>query len=507
MPTPLTSRARLSRIGLGTVLVAGLLVNGPTPAARADVPPPGNVVASIDSVLDDQGHSTHVSTRRGALSYQARSLTDGIEVVWGGPQGVDHRVAIRASDEWPLRIGTYPDVDEFASAAGPGLDVAQEHGEVDVLDLAADADGTVTRFDIVFLSSTTTPTWSLLGEIRMNEPEPTSTRLSPSATALHWPRQEVGGAHLRAVEELTNVSGTPLRLGTARISHGATRDYRLGSDHCSGRTLPRGASCTLAVAFSPRSGGPRNAVLVVPVPGRNLAVSLAGAGRLGSSSLVATDHEGRTETFHHLWADGNGARAASYLFGSEGRGRDPEWGFLVDLADHAGPLTLGHHRTSGDDPTPYRFDLRLGPTCNHLSGTEDVHGFAEDATHQPTYLDLTFSQHCADRGVRHPDVHGRLRWQVRADVRAPVRPTALRRVGAVARWVRSTSHDQAGTIVRVVPGSGRGATPASGLAVGSGGATSGALPRLVRGAHYSLVAFAVDETGNVSSARVVHLTG
>ena len=509
------SRARLQATGLGVLLVVGLLVAVPAPTARADVPPPGNVIASIDNTLDFYGggaldRPTHASTRTGALMYENRTVTDGLRVVWGGPDRLDYAVEISASTESPLRTGIFTDVGDRPDGSGnPGLDASLPggsagHGEVDILDLAADADGTVTRFDIVFLTSATDARAAVFGEIRMNEPEPTSPVLSPSATSLHWPLQELGAAPLPATEELTNVSGAPLKLGRARISHGATKDYRIRADRCSGRTLAPGAACTVAVAYEPRSGGPRNALLVVPVPGRNLAVSLAGRGLIGSSSLVSTDYAGDTEHFHHFWADGNGSVAGSYTFRADGVGHDPMWGFDLTLGGPAEPLATGHHATEDDGDEPYSFGLRIGPTCT-LRGSEDVHGFREDVNHQPTYVDVTFHQQCSASGVKHRDIHGRLRWQYRADLKAPARPTALRASGSAVRWTRSRSHDQAGTIVRVVPGSGAGATPGSGWAVSAGAAMSGTLPILASGS-YSLVAFSVDRTGNVSAARTLPIT-
>lgn len=506
--TPPFSPAPLSTLGcLLLVLLLGVaVVPGASAPAPAHAEPTGNVIVSVNQTLDSDYGPPRITTRVASV-FRDSSLTSGLEVVWGS-----NRITINSSPQHPLRRGLYPDANEvLATEAAPGLyvdagfPVAAHHGVVDVLDLATDEAGRFTRFDIVFVAKAIDPEDTVFGEIRMNEPEQ-SPVLSPSATAFHWPAVHVGGPPILAAEPFTNTSRQRVRLGQVRVRRGATADYRIRSDRCSGRTLRPGTSCRLLIAYSPRAGGPRNAVLVLPVAGRTLAVSLSGQAPLGTSSFITSGGYplGSTGvTFDDIWAEGFSSRGfVGYRWHSADKHQTGPNFLSLDFGAPTDPPALGTHRTSAEPPLRYLFDLLIAVRCNDMYGTVTVHDFRRDATYQPTHVDLTFRQNCVAYGRPTATFTGRLRWQDRKDLTAPAKPTKLRVAARKVSWTNSRSTDWASTLVRVVPGNGQGATTASGWAVSAGRARVSRLPRLVPGLTYSVVAFSVDKTGNTSPATI-----
>lgn len=55
-------------------------------------------------------------------------------------------------------------------------------------------------------------------------------------------------------------------------------EFSLTADHCTGRTLANGATCTVAVQFAPMSTGIKHASLQVTIPGGDSA-GLTGTGQ------------------------------------------------------------------------------------------------------------------------------------------------------------------------------------------------------------------------------------
>ncbi|GAB2586648.1 hypothetical protein GCM10009593_27110 [Microlunatus antarcticus] len=456
----------------------------------------------------------------GTVTYSTRTakvsgtLADGLWVDWDFDDFPYPQLEFDSSVQRPLHVGVFANIQPSPDTGDPTIDDFTDrafeplHGEFDVLDLATDSDGHFTRFDIVFITSTTFAPNTVFGEVRLNEDAP-STVVSPSATALRWPLVRRHSDPLWAVETLTNTSTSKVKLGKADLTRGATSDYRIRKDRCSHHTLAPGASCTLQVGFSPTHGGPRDAVLEVPTGTQAVTMSLAGAAAIGTTKLTVTGsyapHDKKKTTYRDISVDSDYDRTSSttgYRFsGIVQTGNQPH-GFEIEVGGPR-PFTSGTYSTHEDvtPQEPYVFGFLLDYRCYNQAGTITIHDFQTDARNVPTEADIDIVQHCD-----HVTLKGRLQWQDRDDTRAPSKPTKLRITGGKARWTHSSSKDYAATVVRVVPGTGTDATPLNGYPVSSSRATSAALPTLTKGQSYTLLAYSLDETGNASAATMLAFT-
>lgn len=111
-----------------------------------------------------------------------------------------------------------------------------------------------------------------------------------------------GGTAATEAITISNAGGVPLVLGTISLAGRDSDDFTIGSDSCSGTSLPSGGNCTMTIVHTPDSGGVRSASLVIPsddpdrpelsvtlasrdIPLRTLTVSFAGEG---SGSIVSS---------------------------------------------------------------------------------------------------------------------------------------------------------------------------------------------------------------------------
>ena len=450
------------------------------------------------------------------------SLRGGIGVVWAGGR---FRLSLGPGDDSALHAGLSgtpqlgldnPDTDLGGSAELDGDSYSSFDGQADLVDVAVDASGNITRFDLVYAFTQERALGAVFGEMRMNEPEQLPT-LSPTAHQLVWPRVGLENDAVLATDAFRNTSDVPLSIRTATLA-GAHRDYIVKDDTCSGSVLAPAASCAITIAYRPVAGGPRLATLVVPTGSGALRVALASKAPLGRTSLTSHGDEyvdkGRHTTFEPVAIYGHG----NYGHGSSA----PEHGFHVvrdelspqiqaspedevdlQLTKNHGHVERGAHKTHGS-ARAYGFEYHANFNfCDDLSGTIDVHQFVLDQDGQPTYVDIDFDQRCTRHLEHTGTIHGRLRYQARHDVTAPKRPTKLRVVDGQVSWARSTSKDLASTVVRVDLGSRF--DPTRGISVSQGSARSAALPRLNPGATYTVAAFSVDQTGNVSKPALLKI--
>lgn len=252
-------------------------------------------------------------------------------------------------------------------------------------------------------------------------------------------------------------------------------------------------------------------MLVVPTAGPNLAVALTGTGMIGTTKLTLAGRypTGNPTRLALLVAEGvTNPRGGPGDFRFNALGFDQ--GRLEITLDGSHPLQKGRHDTGSIDHDDMDgrvvFDLLAGFRCRDLYGHETVASFTTDADNQPTSADLTFSQHCVTSATEQRDFTGRLRWQDRGDRTAPRRPSQLTADPSTVRWHNSGTSDRSHTVVRVFPATTSRYGPTGGSAVYSGKATSAELPSLVAGHQYTIAAFSVDRTGNVSAPRTVIIT-
>ncbi|MEA2566420.1 MAG: hypothetical protein QOD49_1597 [Actinomycetota bacterium] len=78
---------------------------------------------------------------------------------------------------------------------------------------------------------------------------------------------------------LTNVTGVPVKVNSVTLGQPHPNDFIIGSDTCTGATVPDSSSCTVSVSFAPTTVGPRSSSLTVVANGAALPSSiLSGTG-------------------------------------------------------------------------------------------------------------------------------------------------------------------------------------------------------------------------------------
>jgi hypothetical protein len=313
-----------------------------------------------------------------------------------------------------------------------------------------------------------------------------------------------------------NTAPTGVTVGKVTTSAGFTSDYTVADDRCSGTVLAPGARCSLRVGFSPKAAGPRNATLSIPIDGSTQRIELNGWAPAGKSSITISSQV-LEQPAGSTFANGKYLVWAGRVFSNTSFGASPR-------AEHADAtvgirhgrqqaLTLGRHMVSDDPMDPDGHHLSVGAEgrgCNPLPGSSyTVHTYKQTADGAPAMADISFTAYCL--GANGKASTGRVLYNLRSDTTVPSRPSNLRMSGSgstrTASWSRSSSSDQAYTVVRLVPGTGTNGNGTSGYAVYSGTGSSATLPPLKKGRQYTLHLFGVDKTGNVTAPRTLTFTG
>lgn len=356
------------------------------------------------------------------------------------------------------------------------------------------------------------------GELRMGVPETGS--LSPTARLLHWPLVGREAPALPAVDLFRNVTAQPITVGRATVHGGASRDFTLSEDACSGRVLAPGQDCRLVVAFRSRQGGPRVSTLVVPTSAGATRVPLSGSAPLGGSKIVI---KGNAQfiiwplkvSYAPLTGVALGGRdedrpVVASVFGLDETGRQGRANpvrdrMFLELGGTGAPLRRG---TWSINKPKSRDNLMISAknvNCDsNLIGSITVHRFSVDAHQQPTYADADLDLVC-EYGGEPAKIKIDLAFQTRKDTSAPSRPAVLEVSGNKVSWKKSRAKDLQTTIVRLQPG--RWSSPTSGLLLSVGKGRSATLPTLPPGSRWTVSAFSVDKTGNVSRPRQVTVQG
>ena len=395
-------------------------------------------------------------------------------------------------------------------------------GDVEVLDLAADATGKITRFDIVFRNGTESPAYAYFGQLRYGQAGDTGAVLS--ATTIQYPGTPIGSVPTSTTETIFNTTTAPLKIGTTAVTTGATTDFKISDDKCSNTTLAAGAKCTFKVAFVPTKAGPRTGIVTVKAGTTTKTISLAGSAPLGKTGIMYQGNDYVSGGTTHSFPDGS----FTTVLGSRGPG---DYSFVpmrpygldtgadttrVDVVRYAGgPLEVGTFDTSeATGPasgSTARYGLSVNGTgrgCGSYTGKLTVSAFDVNSAGVLTSARMSWTLKCTfDEGT----MTGSLTWRDRTDKSAPAAVSNLKVANAAgsrtATWAASTATDNRETIVRLVPGTGAGALPTSGLPVTSTSATSATLPALIGGQRYTLVAWSVDTTGNLGAPVALAVSG
>jgi trimeric autotransporter adhesin len=86
---------------------------------------------------------------------------------------------------------------------------------------------------------------------------------------------------------ITNTGSGSLIIGTASLSGTDAALFALGSDSCSGATLPAAATCTFTVTFTPTTAGAKTATVTIPTNDPttpSLSITLTGTGVSASAT-------------------------------------------------------------------------------------------------------------------------------------------------------------------------------------------------------------------------------
>jgi hypothetical protein len=457
------------------------------------------------------------------------TLTAGIEMYGpeskpGASDGVS--ISITPPDGKPLAIGRYL-VDYYSTdwslprvMFSAGGYTHAFRGDIEVLDLAADSTGKIRRFDIVFRYGTEDSTGGFFGQIRLGQPSDTGAVLS--STIMRFPMTPLGSVPILATETITNTTGAPVTIGAASVTSGAT-DFRIANDKCSRTTLAPQARCAMQISFVPTKAGPRTGTASVKIGSATRQISLTGSVPLGKTAFSYGGDDYISGGTTHSFPDGkftNVLRSQPSLgwifapgrpYGLEGAGDSD---ITIQRYD-GGPIQVGTFDTSwGARPEPgstakYGFSVSgYGRGCGQ-TGRVTISSWKVDATGRPVSARLSWTLHCTyhDPGT----MTGSLSWRDRTDKTnpAPVSGLKVTTVNGVrkAAWTGTTSPDAAGSIARLMPGTGALAVPTAGLPVSAGSATSATLPALVAGQRYRLFVWSIDSTGNVGAPTSIAVTG
>lgn len=135
---------------------------------------------------------------------------------------------------------------------------------------------------------------------------PPSAGISFSPTSVTFAAQTVTTAS--AVQKITvsNTGGAALAVKSIAVGGANPGDFPTSGDTCSGATVSPGASCSIAVAFSPAAAGARSATVTFSdnAPGNPHAVAVSGQANprpLATPQLTATA-SGSVEVGGAIWA-------------------------------------------------------------------------------------------------------------------------------------------------------------------------------------------------------------
>lgn len=391
-------------------------------------------------------------------------------------------------------------------------------GDVEVLDIAADAAGNVTRFDIAFRNGPESPSHALFGQVRMGQSSDVGGVLG--TTTVQFPDTPVGSLPIWVHQEVTNFSASALRVGRSTVTNGAATDFRLGRDSCADTLLAPGDSCSLEVGFVPTKGGPRTGIVTIPVGGTAKTFSVAGNAPLGTTTITYAGDDYVSGSATHSFSDGpyatvvQGSASGGWTFTPTrpyGLDADAETAAVTLVKYDGKPIQPGSFNTSGpigpEAGSSAKHGLSVtgnGRGCGAVEGEVAVASFQVDSTGAPVSAQFSWTLKCK---FQTGTMTGSLRWRDRIDKSSPapatdVRLTSLNGVKTVT-WAGSTSKDSTNAIARIVSGPGAGALPTSGLPLTRTSATSAVMPRMIPGRTYTVSVWAIDSAGNTGAPRSI----
>ena len=516
----------LKRIGvaaLTTALVTALSVPAMSVAAA---PIAGTTVITASSTVDPRYKTGRAYTGLGATAkIGVASLTKGVVVVRPGDKPGDPSYTFTLTPGLgqrlqPGRFVIPPNVygpDDLTASIAIGSTNVGFTGDVDILDLAADSRGDITRFDIIFRSGISTPENAFFGQIRMGQATDTGAVLS--STSIRYPDTPVGSSPIWMRQTITNTSSNAFTVGATALTSGAKGDFRIGDNTCLDKRLEPGARCSMNVGFDPTRGGPRTGTFSVKTGTKTKTFSVAGESPRGKTGFTYRGDDPISAGRSHSFQDGPRPIGLNLLpwgwtftpgsIYAEGIGADTA---TVSVGRHDdGPIETGTFVTSSGPTTssglPARYELSVsgsGRACGFSEGRVTISKWEVDDSGFPSSVAFSWTHKCAGD---EEEMTGSLQWRDRSDTTAPASVTGLElsTVGGVttATWHGSSSTDSTNAIARIAPADGALALPTSGRATTRVSSTQAVLPVLPAGGRYTLLVWSLDGTGNVGRPATI----
>src|SRR5215831_4832875 len=519
---------RKSRWLLAGAVSLGLAGTVTLPAAAATSSPlsaaatKGIVVTMFSDPGDYIGGSSPQEFDKTNASFSGTVSTGGINLsASGGTSGLSWSFEIDPPPGKRFHAGYYPKVQRaaFRVAGYAGLDIFgdgrgcnTDSGAIDVRDLGVSGSN-ITRLDLLYEQHCEGLTPALFGEVRIGEPN--TSGLIVSSSSITWPSDPglgIGSHGTTVPVYLRNAGTTSVSLGAASLQGFSASDFSVAADGCSGTVLAPGGACDLFLRFHALGRGPQSATLELPHGGHAAAaVQLDALVRPGTTSLTMKsqpgDYIGQGQTYNFTSAN------TSFRFAASPNGLEQDvtasdgetW--TVDMYPGSGDvLAVGNYPNA----TRYPFNgtgngLSVygdGRGCNTLTGSFRVKQAVFSAVDNSLQnFDGTFIQHC-EGGT--PALTGEVKYDAEAVTTPPPGVTNLQAVvngsSLDITWANPTATSYSYTVVRIEPsGTLAGLSPIAGRGVFAGTGTVASVTGLRTGRTYTVVAFTVDKTGNVST--------
>jgi DNA-binding beta-propeller fold protein YncE len=117
---------------------------------------------------------------------------------------------------------------------------------------------------------------------------PPTPTFSASASSLVFGQQQLGSRSAAQTLTVTNTGNAPLILDDVTLGGADVSDFDIVTDGCAGQTLAAGASCSVAVVFTPAAAGAAAATLAVSddAQGSPQSVALSGTGVIAGVKTI-----------------------------------------------------------------------------------------------------------------------------------------------------------------------------------------------------------------------------
>ena len=287
---------------LVVLLVGALAAVAPAVQAPSAAEPPGRpsvfepdrtVVdpTAYISVIGDEDESTSEGTQRLWRTDETIEIggsADTRVVVRAGGQAEGYTVDLQPGLDKTLTAGRYVVSEQIPYDLGnPGMSLSgygiygcsEGEGSFTIYDITPDLSRLWVRFDLTCKQSVAT----VRGEIRIGSPPPEDLTLV--SDSVHWPASVPGRAYSTQPVYVLNTGDEAVEVGRPAVTGAA---FSIVRDSC--ETLAPGESCTIDLAFAPRTRRTETGGLRIPTSSAAqpvLDASLSGIGSVGRTYVYS----------------------------------------------------------------------------------------------------------------------------------------------------------------------------------------------------------------------------